>query len=74
MYAAAQNLIVAAASVGLGAAFTTLHEIAESEFRAILGIPDDVVIGVTIPIGWPEYELKPVRRRPAEDVIHYDAW
>jgi nitroreductase len=73
-YAAAQNLVVAASSIGLGAAFTTLHEVAEADFRHILAIPDDKIIAVTIPVGWPAHELKPVRRRPLHEVAHEDAW
>lgn len=73
-YAAAQNLIVAASSFGLGAAFTILHEVAEPAFRSILGMPDDRIIAVTIPIGWPARELKPVRRKAIDTVVHHDRW
>ena len=40
VYAAAQNMVVAARALGLGAAFTSFHRFAEAEVRNILGIPD----------------------------------
>ena len=53
LYPAAQNLILAARALGLGTTFTTLHRPAEPVVREVLGIPDDVKIAATIPIGWP---------------------
>jgi nitroreductase len=74
LYPAAQNLIVAARALGLGSVFTTFHHAAEPALREILGIPDDVKIGATIPIGWPERSFGPVRRRPITDFVHRDRW
>jgi nitroreductase len=74
VFAAAQNLVVAARALGLGAAFTTLHGVAEQQFRAILGIPADRFLGVTIPLGWPAGPVGPVSRKPVEEVVHHDRW
>jgi nitroreductase len=74
MYAAAQNMIVAARALGLGAAFTTFHQQAEAEIRQILHVPDDRLIGVTMPLGWPARQFGPVTRKPVSDVIHRDEW
>ena len=74
VYAAAQNMIVAARALGLGAAFTTFHQRAQPELKQLLGIPDDRFIGVTMPVGWPGRPFGPVRRRPVADVIHHDGW
>lgn len=74
LYPAAQNLIVAARSLGLGSTFTTFHHAAEPGLRRVLGIPDDIRIGATIPLGWPGREFGPVRRRPIEDFVHRDRW
>src|SRR6202035_2619218 len=41
LYPAAQNLIVAARSLGLGTTFTTFHMFMESELRDLLGIPKE---------------------------------
>src|SRR5690242_10974099 len=51
LYPAAQNLIVAARSLGLGTTFTTFHMFMESELRDLLGIPKEIKFGVMIPIG-----------------------
>ncbi|ADP81408.1 nitroreductase family protein [Pseudofrankia inefficax] len=74
VYAAAQNLLVAARTVGLGAAFTTLHERVEPEVRAVLRIPDDRFLGVTMPIGWPAVPFGPLTRKPLDEVVHHDRW
>ncbi len=74
VFAAAQNLVVAARALGLGAAFTTLHGVAEQQFREILQIPADRYLGVTIPLGWPAGPVGPVSRKPIEEVVHHDRW
>jgi nitroreductase len=72
LYPAAQNLIVAARALGLGTVFTTFHMMCEPELRAILALPDSHRIQVTIPLGWPEGRFGPVKRKPVEEVIHFD--
>lgn len=74
VYAASQNLIVAARALGLGAAFTTFHATAPAEFKRILSIPEDRHLGVTIPLGWPAGPEGPVSRRPLEEVVHRERW
>lgn len=74
LYPAAQNLIVAARSLGLGSTFTTFHMAAESVVRETLGIPEDVRIGVTIALGYPDRPFGPLARKPVDDVLHWDAW
>jgi nitroreductase len=74
VFAASQNLIVAARSLGVGSLFSTLHLQNEPAMREILGIPDDVHIGTTIPLGWPDRPFGPVTRRPIQDVVHRDRW
>ncbi|MPY94473.1 MAG: nitroreductase [Acidimicrobiia bacterium] len=73
-YPAAQNLIVAARGLGLGATFTTFQRRAEHVVRETLGIPDDVRMAALIPIGWPDRPHGPVNRRPVDEVIHWEAW
>ena len=73
-YQAAQNLIVAARSLGLGTTFTTFHMFMESELRDLLGIPKEIKFGVMIPIGWPQNDFVKVKRKPISKVIHWDKW
>jgi nitroreductase len=74
VFAAAQNLMVAARALGLGAAYTTFQLGSEAEINDILGIPQDVKICVTIPVGWPGRTQGSLTRKPLEDVVHYDGW
>ena len=74
VFMAAANLLVAARSLGLGAAFTFTHMLAGPELPALLGLPDDVVITATIPVGWPEAEVGPVSRRSTTEVLHWDTY
>ena len=74
VFAAAQNLIVAARAVGLGAAFTMFHRFVEAPLRELLAIPADQHISVTIPVGWPARPFGPLTRKPLELVVHHDGW
>lgn len=72
VYTATQNLLLAARARGLGAAFTTLHLHAEEDIRSILGLPDGVSVEVTVPIGWPTTRFGTLRRRPVDEVLHWN--
>jgi nitroreductase len=74
VYGAAQNLMVAARALGLGAAYTTFQMVAETEIKERLGIPAASTICVTIPLGWPGRSFGPLKRKPLEEVVHYDRW
>tara|TARA_B100001250_G_scaffold367910_1_gene350244 strand:+ start:538 stop:1167 length:630 start_codon:yes stop_codon:yes gene_type:complete len=74
IYPAAQNLIVTARALGLGTVFTTFQGVAESVIRETLNIPDDVLIGCMIPMGWPDRNFGPLNREPYENVVHRNSW
>ena len=74
LYAAGQNMLVAARALGLGAAFTTLHKMVEPGLRELLKLPEDRILGVTLPLGWPAGRFGPLKRRPVEEVVHHDVW
>jgi len=74
VYAAAQNLVLAARAMQLGATFTAFHRADEPALRQLLAIPADRTIAVTVPIGWPGRRFGPVRRRPLQEVLHRDRW
>lgn len=74
IYPAAQNLIVAARSMNIGTAFTTFHHVAEPLIRELLRVPEDVHLCVLIAVGYPERRFAPVRRKPVEDVLHWNGW
>jgi nitroreductase len=74
VYPAAQNLIVAARALGLGTVFTAFHGVAEQQIGELLALPADARIYVTIPLGWPQRRFAPVRRRPVQEVTHWERW
>jgi nitroreductase len=74
IYPAAQNLIVAARSMGLGSTFTTFQMVAEDTIRRELSVPDDVFLCFCAAVGYPERPFGPVRRKPVEQVLHWNGW
>jgi nitroreductase len=74
VFAAAQNLMVAARASGLGAAYTTFQLWSEDELKTRLGMPAETKICVTIPVGWPARGYGALTRKPIEAVVHYDHW
>lgn len=74
IYPAVQNLLLAARAHGLGATLTIWHLFREADFRRVLGIPDDHGLYALVPVGYPIGRFGPVRRRPVNDVLHWDRW
>lgn len=74
VYPSCQNLLLAARALGYGGVLTVWHTAVEDELRATLGVPDDVFIAATIPLGRPVGGHGPVRRRPLADVVFEDRW
>lgn len=74
VYAATQNLLLAARALGLGAAMTTNHKENEPAVREHFGIPDNVGLGATIPIGYPIGRYGPLTRRPVAEVVRWNRW
>jgi nitroreductase len=74
VYPAAQNLLLAARSLGLGATLTSFHSHNVEGIRSLFNLPDDVIPAATIPLGWPDQAFGPVRRRPVASVLHWETW
>ncbi|MBV9042588.1 MAG: nitroreductase family protein [Acidimicrobiia bacterium] len=74
VYPACQNLLLAARARGLGGVMTMWHALVEDELRALLGIPENVAISATLPLGYPEGRHGPVRRRPLAELVFDDEW
>jgi nitroreductase len=69
-----QNLCLAARALGLGTTITTIHRIREDEVKALLGVPDDVVVWAMIPVGHPTGRWGEAVRRPVPEVTYWNAW
>ena len=74
IYPACQNLLLAARGLGYGGVLTGWHATVEDELRALTGIPDTHAIAATIPIGVPQGNHGPVRRRPLKELVFDDVW
>jgi nitroreductase len=74
IFPACQNILLAARALGYGACFSGWHRLVESQLRARLGIPENVVLSLTITIGKPAGHHGPLRRFPARELIYEDGW
>mgnify|MGYP000374411750 CR=1 FL=1 len=74
VYPACQNLLLAARARGYGGVLTIWHRAVENDLRALLGIPDEVLVAATITLGRPAGAHGPVRRRPMAELVYADRW
>ncbi len=74
IYPAAQNMLLAARALGLGATLTTRHLVHEKETEAALGLPQGVHSYAILPLGYPLGKFGPVRRGPLADIVYADKW
>ncbi len=60
---------------GLGSTFTTLHLNCADEAAALLGIPDNVKQAGLLPVAYTlGTDFKPAKRRPLDEVLHWNGW
>ena len=72
--AAVQNMLLAATALGYGSCWLEGYTLPlESQFKALLGVPDDKRLLTLVPIGvaveWPTKEKKPM-----EQVLHWEKY
>jgi nitroreductase len=72
VYPAVQNLMLAARSMGIGSALTTVYRIYQDEVRALLGIPERQEVVALVPMGHPAGRFGVARRGPAEAITHWN--
>ena len=70
--AAVQNVPVAATALGYGTCWLEGYTLPlESQFKALLGVPDDrrllTLVPIGVPVDWPTKEKKPL-----EQVLHWE--
>jgi nitroreductase len=71
--AATENLLLAAANLGLGAVWCGIKEDDSKEVRKILGVPDRFAVLCIIPIGYPA-ESPPPHTKYRPDKVHWDRY
>ena len=73
-YPAAQNLLLAARALGLGAVLTTPQLFHPGQYEKILGLPSDVTLACCIPVGYPKGRFGPVSRSDVRAMISWDRY
>lgn len=75
VYPGVQNFCVAARSLGIGTAVTTVIRIHTAEVLAALGVPADrFEIAALVPMGRPAGNFGVAPRKPASAVTHWNRW
>jgi nitroreductase len=74
IFPACQNLLLAARGLGYGGVLTGWHATVEDRLRSLCRIPETHDIAATIPIGVPQGNHGPVRRRPLNELVYDDVW
>lgn len=74
IYQAVQNLMLAARGLGLGTVMTTFQAGIRTQLTAWLSLPEAAVPAALIPMGYPDANFGPVKRKPVEEVTHWERW
>jgi nitroreductase len=74
VYPAVQNFMLAARALGIGTTLTTAYRIYQDEIRQLCGIPERYQIVALIPMGRPQRPFRVGRRRPVEQVCHWNGF
>jgi nitroreductase len=74
IYPAVQNLLLAARGLGLGTVLTTFQARIEDAVRRELALPEDARPVALIPLGYPDADFGPTRRKPIEEVLYWETW
>lgn len=74
IYPAVQNLLLAARAANLGAALITIPLWNLGAVKRTLGLPWAVTPCCLIPLGWPEEDYTPNKRRPVREVVSFDRY
>jgi len=69
---AMDHLILAAADLGLGTCWIGAFD--PTAVREVLGLPEDVEPIAFTPLGYPNDEPKPKKRKPLAELIRYERW
>jgi nitroreductase len=74
VFPACQNLLLAAHALGYGGVMTNWHRLVTDELGLLLGLPAEVSIVATIPLGRPIGGHGPVRRLPLPQLVYEGRW
>jgi nitroreductase len=75
IYQAVQNLMLAARGLGLGTLMSTFQQGMLKELSEWLKLPGEGTRPVAlIPMGYPAVNFGPLKRKPVEEVLHWETW
>jgi nitroreductase len=74
IYPFAWSILLAAHDAGLGGVFTTVAIRQEPEVKALLGVPDPVVVAGILALGYPERRATRLTRKPVESFATVDRY
>lgn len=74
IYMAVQNLMLSARGLGLGTVMTTAHTLINDSLREITGIPDNAYPVALIPIGYPDANFGPTKRKGLDEILRWNTW
>jgi len=74
VYAAIQNLLLAARGLGIGAVPTNLTRLLDAEVKPLLGMPEHVETVSLVLIGYPKGKFGPPLRRSLAESAHGERW
>ena len=74
IYPAAQNLLLAARSIGLGGALITMPLLSHTVARRTLKLPLSIEPCCIVALGWPTGRYGPKARKPVGTVVHLDRY
>jgi nitroreductase len=68
------NILLAARSMGLAGALTTMTSADETWAQGVLGFPSHVAVAAVVPLGRPRKQLTKLTRAPVSDLVRYERW
>ncbi len=74
VYAAMQNLSLAARNLGLGTVITTLLRARQKEVKELLDIPEEMELVAVLPFGYPKGKYGRPPRQPVQEVTYWERW
>ena len=74
IYTAVQNIMLSARALGLGTVMTTAQGMIEPTLRQVLNLPEDAHPVAFIPIGYPDANFGPTKRKALDEILRWNAW
>ena len=69
---AIEHIVLEAVNEGLGTCWVAWFT--QNEIRPILGLANDKYVVGVLPIGYPDEDPKPRKRKELKEIVHYDKW